>query len=113
MTLPGLETAMSASPASARYTLLSIVLHWAMLALIAGAYLTAELQEEGARRDATFQTLHYSLGLSVLLLVWLRVLARLIWPAPPSIERGWRHGLSRITHGALYVLMIGMPLVGW
>jgi len=102
---------MANSPAAERHNFVSILLHWLMLALLAGVYVMAELQEgEGA---ASFATWHYSLGLSVFVLVWLRIAARLIWPAPAEVEQGWRNVLSRGTHGALYVLMIGMPVVGW
>jgi cytochrome b561 len=102
---------MASSPTAERYKFASIFLHWLMLALLAAVYLMAELQEgEGAD---TFSTWHYSLGLSVFMLVWFRIVARLIWPAPAEVEQGWRNVLSKVTHGALYVLMIGMPVVGW
>jgi cytochrome b561 len=102
---------MANSPTAERYDFVSIVLHWLMLALLAGVYLMAELQEgEGAN---SFATWHYSLGLSVFILVWVRIVARLIWHAPGDVEQGWRNALSKVTHGALYVLMIGMPTVGW
>jgi cytochrome b561 len=102
---------MASSPTAERYNVVSIGLHWLMLALLAAVYLMAELQEgEGAD---TFAAWHSSLGLSVFVLVWLRIAARLIWGAPAEVEQGWRNVLSKVTHGALYVLMIGMPVVGW
>lgn len=101
---------MHHSTAGDRYNFLSISLHWLMLALLAAVYITAELQEGGGR--ASFAAWHYSLGLSIFALVWLRIAARSIWPAPAPVEQGWRNVLSKITHGALYLLMIGMPLVG-
>ena len=102
---------MRHSAAADRYSFVSILLHWLMLALLAGVYVMAELQEgEG---DASFAAWHYSLGLSVFVLVWLRIAARLIWAAPARVEQGWRNVLSMVTHGPLYVLMIGMPVAGW
>jgi cytochrome b561 len=82
-----------------------------MFALLIGVYLAAELQEGGRARN--FATWHYTLGLSVFVLVWIRIAARLIWPAPAEVEHGWRNALSKVIHGALYVLMIAMPVVGW
>ena len=107
---------MPATGNADRYSSVSIWLHWLMLALIAGAYATIEFREFYPRGSDTREALknwHYWLGLAVLLLVWLRIVARLIWKVPAPIERGWRNLASRATHGALYVLMIAMPLAGW
>jgi cytochrome b561 len=87
-----------------------------MLALIIGVYAVIELREfypRGSTPREALKAWHYTLGLSVFGLVWLRIAARLIWPAPLPIEGGWRHLASRLTHAALYVLMIAMPLAGW
>lgn len=102
---------MATASSTERYASVQILLHWLMLALLVAVYLTAELQEHG--EESPLATWHFAFGLTVFALVWLRLLARRVWPAPEPIEGGWRHVLSRITHGILYVLMIGMPLVGW
>ena len=99
-----------------RYSTVSVVLHWLMFLLIAATYAAIELHEGFQRGSAVRQTLetaHYVLGLSVFALVWLRLAARLAWPAPAAIEQGWRHVASALTHALLYVLMIAMPLMGW
>jgi len=55
------------------------------------------------------------LGLSVFVLVWLRVLSNMtghsprIEPDPPS----WQKLSGKLMHVALYALMIFMPLAGW
>lgn len=102
---------MASSTSTQRYSAVLITLHWAMLALLVGVYVTAELQEHG--EESVLATWHFALGLTVFALVWLRLAARLVWPAPAAIEGGWRNVLSKLTHGVLYLLMIGMPLVGW
>ena len=107
---------MRATRNADRYSSASIWLHWLMLALIAGAYASIELREfypRGSDMREAFKNWHYWLGLAVLLLVWLRIAARLVWKAPAPVERGWRNLASKATHGALYVLMIAMPLAGW
>lgn len=101
-----------------RYSAASIALHWIMLALFIGVYAAIELREffpRGSGPREALKTWHFMLGLSVLGLVWLRIAARLIWPAPtPAIDDPvWRRALAKITHLALYALMIGMPLTGW
>ena len=107
---------MPAAPANDRYVPASIVLHWLMLALMIGAYAAIELRDfypPGTDTRELLKAWHYTIGLSVFVLVWLRIAARLIWAAPAAVEGGWRHALSVATHGALYVLMIAMPLAGW
>ena len=99
-----------------RYNAASIVLHWLMFLLIAATYAAIEFHEDfrrGSSADETLEAAHYWLGLSVFALVWLRVVARLVWPAPAAIEHGWRQIAAVVTHGLLYALMIAMPLTGW
>ena len=107
---------MTAPQGPNRYSSLSILLHWLTLALLIGVYVTVELGEgfpRGSERAESLEVWHFTLGLSVLALVWLRIVARLIWPAPAAVESGWRNALSRLTHAGLYTFMIGMPLAGW
>ncbi len=101
-----------------RYGLLSISLHWLMLLLIIAVYATMELRDmypKGSAPREALKTWHYMLGLSVFGLVWLRLGARLSGPRPvvaPAMpaSQAW---LAKGVHLALYVLMIGLPLLGW
>ncbi len=102
----------------ARYTRASIALHWLMLIVIAAVYACMELRgffpKGSALRDG-LKTWHFMLGLSVLVLVAVRIVVRLtsttppIEPPPPR----WQDVLGRMMHLALYALMVGMPLLGW
>lgn len=59
--------------------------------------------------------LHKSIGLTFLALVALRLLIRLLdrrRPLEPPTPRWQRIGAG-LSHVALYVLMIGMPITGW
>ncbi len=70
---------------ASHYGKLSIGLHWLMLLLIATVYFTMEyrgLFPKGSDGRALMKQLHFMLGLSILTLVWLRILTRLIAPAP-------------------------------
>lgn len=101
-----------------RYGTVSILLHWLMLVLLIAVYAAIEFREffpKGSGPREAFKTWHFMLGLSVLGLVWLRIVARLVWrtPALPSAEAAWRHAVARTTHIALYIFMIGMPIAGW
>lgn len=100
-----------------RYSTASMALHWLMLVLLIGVYAAMELREifpKGSDPREAMKMWHFMLGLSVLVLVWLRIIARLIWPAPrPPADAAWRHFAAKATHIALYALMIAMPLAGW
>lgn len=102
----------------AGYGRLSIALHWLMLLLIAVVYAAMEFKsvfpKGSAQRDA-MATWHYMLGMSVFFLAWLRMLARLIRPAPaiePAIPE-WQAALAKAMHVTLYAMMLGLPLLGW
>jgi superoxide oxidase len=105
-------------PSSDRYSTLSIGLHWFMLMLLAAVYACAELRDFFPRGSDTVQALktwHYTLGLSVLAVVLLRVAARALGPTPaitPAPPR-WQLRLATVLQVALYALMFCLPLAGW
>ena len=101
-----------------RYGSAMIAMHWLMLLLIVSVYACIELREfypKGSEPRETLKQWHFMLGLSVFLLVWLRLglsLAQVrpaIQPGPPP----WQRSVSKIVHVALYALMISQPLLGW
>ena len=109
---------MNWNSTKAGYGWLPIILHWLMLLLIVAAYATMELKSvfpKGSPSREAMMTWHYMLGLSVFFLAWLRLLLHLsgsepvIEPALPT----WQVPLARVMHWALYVLMVGLPLLGW
>jgi len=109
---------MTSNTLAHRYSHWSIALHWLMAVLLVATAATMELKgiyPKGSFERDLLMSFHYSLGLSILTLVWLRLLARAlgstpaITPAPPA----WQEKLSKLVHLALYALMIGLPLLGW
>lgn len=109
---------MSLKNTTDRYGSLSIAMHWAMLLLLVAVYACMELRDfypRGSDLRTELKQWHFMLGLSVFLLVWLRLALRFtgatprISPAPPV----WQHRLAGLVHVALYVFMIAMPLLGW
>lgn len=101
---------------AARYGRLSIGLHWLMLILIAATYACIELRglfPRGSEPRDLIKQWHFMLGLAVFALVWLRLLARLLHPAPRAGGNLWQRRLAGAMHLSLYALMIGMPLLGW
>ena len=103
---------------SHRYGALSISMHWLMVLLLVAVYACIELREfypKGTDTREAFKQWHFMLGLSVFLLVWLRLILRVaqvqpvIEPAPPV----WQERFAKIVQLALYLLMMGMPVAGW
>jgi cytochrome b561 len=109
---------MSASNTPSRYSSASIAMHWLMLLLLAGVYACIELRElypKGSDPREALKSWHFTLGLTVFALVWLRLALRLASPAPPvePTPAAWQNMLAKVMHCALYALMIAMPLAGW
>lgn len=96
----------------------SILLHWLMLLLLAAVYATIELRglfPKGSSAHDLMKTSHFMLGLSVLLLVWLRLALRWsgqtppIEPPPPR----WQERLAALVQILLYLIMVALPIAGW
>ncbi len=58
---------------------------------------------------------HKSLGISILILVLLRIAWRLTdrTPALPNHMRTWERRLAHTSHMLMYLVMVTMPLSGW
>lgn len=109
---------MAPNTVQPRYPILSLALHWLMLVLLITVYACMELREfwpKGSELREGLKTWHFMLGLSVLVLVIVRIAARLagtippITPAPPA----WQMRLAGLLHLGLYAFMIAMPILGW
>ncbi len=109
---------MTLSNTTQRYGSLSIGLHWVMLLLIAAVYACIELRElypKGSDPREMLKAWHFMLGLLVFLLAVLRIGVRLSGPTPVIVPEPapLQKRVAGAAHGLLYVLMLGMPLVGW
>lgn len=109
---------MNSAVSRQRYGPLSIALHWVMLLLVAAVYACMLLREnfpKGSDLREGLKTWHFMLGLTVLVLVLVRIIARLIsatpriTPEPPA----WQMLLANLVHYALYGFMLAMPIAGW
>ncbi|NCF63786.1 MAG: hypothetical protein GWP58_13125 [Gammaproteobacteria bacterium] len=92
-------------------------LHWLMALLIAAQLILGWIAQQWERSPLKIDmmTAHKSLGITLLMLLVVRLLWRWFDPAPgyPEGSRGWEHILSRFTHATLYLLISGMILSGW
>jgi len=101
-----------------RYGTLSMALHWLMFILMAAVYASIELRvifPKGSDPRETMKVLHFMLGLCVLLLVTIRIYARITSPTPsiqPALSPTQQFA-AKVGHLALYALMISLPFLGW
>ncbi|MBL8366558.1 MAG: cytochrome b [Candidatus Accumulibacter sp.] len=75
-----------------------------------------ELYPKGSDPREALKAWHFMLGLSVFVLVWLRLLVARMAGSDPLTEPDlpkWQKSSAKFMHFALYFLMIGMPLGGW
>jgi len=95
----------------------SITLHWLTALMIVGLVVVGLLMQELANSPTKIQIygLHKSIGLTVLALTVLRLLWRLFAgvPAPVPGTPRWQLWAANASHGALYLILLAMPLSGW
>jgi cytochrome b561 len=102
-----------------RYTRTAIILHWTIaLLIIVQVFLGWWLNEwvpDHSRIQDQITDVHVSLGLTILLLVLVRIGIRLAHrpPPPPASSRAWERVLGSLTHLLFYALMLILPLSGW
>lgn len=90
-------------------------LHWLFVILLICVWGAVELHEFYDREDPMrgwFVRLHFSLGITVLLLLTVRLYWRARHKRPQAEGPGWQRALSSLTHGALYLILLAMPLSG-
>jgi cytochrome b561 len=95
----------------------SKLLHWSVaIAVLVQAPLGLSLVyvELGAWQDALFN-FHKSLGIVILVLMVWRLLNRVFVgaPSPEPTIAPWQRVVSSAVHGALYLLLIVQPIVGY
>ena len=58
---------------------------------------------------------HFSVGVTILVLILLRFAWRIMHPPPPLAAHlaSWERVLAKITHTLFYVLLTVMPIAGW
>ena len=100
------------------YGVIARSLHWAMALLFLFSYCTVYYRhwftEEKTPENWLALQLHLSVGMTVAVLVMLRIVWRITNP-PPDPEPGprWAHWAAHIGHYMLYGVMIVMPLSGY
>ncbi|HSR01777.1 MAG TPA: cytochrome b [Methylophilaceae bacterium] len=109
---------MKSSQSSDRYSSISIAMHWLMFLLIVAVYACIELREiypKGSDPREALKMWHFMLGLCVFILIWVRLFFIVKGKSPDIVPKPprWQYILSKTVQGTLYLLMIGLPILGW
>jgi cytochrome b561 len=100
-----------------RYTATAISLHWLMFLLILGSFglgfYMVDLPLSPAKLK--YYSWHKWVGVTVFLLVLVRLSWRMVRAAPPlpSSTPAWQARAAHASHALLYLLMVVTPLSGW
>lgn len=99
------------------YSKISIWLHWATLILLISVYSCIELRvlfEKGTDARNLIKTFHYFFGMLVFVVVFFRLIARVLSPKVSRENYGeLQRWSSTCMFFALYGLMILMPILGY
>jgi cytochrome b561 len=98
-----------------RFTTASRILHWLTAVLIFSALFIGFVMVNSTSDYATLLTIHKSLGVTILIVVVVRIVNRVTHRAPAlpaTISRLERLAIAG-SELALYALLLAQPLVGW
>lgn len=94
----------------------SMTLHWLIALLILALLALGMVMVELPRSPRYFWVydLHKSIGLTVLVLMLVRLGWRLYAGAPkPEPAPGWQNFIAQLVHFGIYFLALAMPISGW
>lgn len=99
------------------YTRVAIALHWLMaVVILCNISLGVYMHElELSPTKLALYSYHKWTGVTLFLLVILRLIWRATHPAPglPPHMPAWQRRVAALTHHLLYLLMLAIPLSGW
>ena len=102
-----------------RYTHVAVILHWiialGVLGQIAFGWWMIDIPKSPPGVRAYWFNIHKSIGITLGVLIIVRVIWALMHRAPPLPDHipAWQKLASKASHLALYVCMIIMPLSGY
>jgi cytochrome b561 len=100
-----------------RWGAVSQAFHWTIVVLlVVMAYLGLTMTDlPTSAHKANVYALHKSIGLTILVLVVLRLAWRLYAGRPLEVDGmpRWQQRIAALTHAGLYGLLFAIPLSGW
>jgi cytochrome b561 len=108
---------MTTSNSTRAYTPTAKGLHWLIVLLLTAQFVTAYTLPHIGRNtppDALIN-LHFSFGVSILVVMAVRFAHRLMHPVPLEAHdaRPWEQFLAKTIHRLLYLILLVSPLLGW
>jgi cytochrome b561 len=103
--------------AAQRYSRITVVLHWvlaaALLVQVVLGWWMLELPKSPAGLRAGWFNVHKSIGLTLALLIVLRLAWRTTHGAPAADTGTWQRAAAQAVHGMLYACMLLLPVCGF
>ena len=99
-----------------RFTALQRLLHWLMaVCILTMLFIGVGMVSTVKPKYLILVSIHKPLGIAILVLALVRLVVRLRYGAPslPADLPEPMKLAAQLSHYALYILMIGMPLLGW
>ena len=100
-----------------RFGFVARAFHWLILLLLIGSFALAwsMVDMSFSPRKLQLYSWHKWVGVTIFLLVILRLLWRLVNPTPetPAGTPGWQRVAAGCSHFLLYFVLIAMPITGW
>ena len=106
---------MTGTPELRRHTPLTRVLHWVTAGLVFAALFIGFVMVNSVSEYARLVVIHKTLGVTILVVVLVRVINRLTHRAPalPTTVGAIERKLVVLSEVSLYALLMIQPLVGW
>ncbi len=97
------------------YTATAMLLHWLMALGLFMVFPLGLYMQDLKLSPVKLQLYSYHkwLGVTLLLLVLLRIMWRISHTPPALSVPGWQKAVSSVVHQFLYLLMLAIPLSGW
>lgn len=99
-----------------RYATSQIILHWLTLVMVVLTYSAMLLKDLVPDDDVLpIKDLHFNFGLSVFVLMFIRLGLRQCYPAPPITPAlaQWQAFGAKAFHWLLYLLFLSLPVLGF